>query len=152
MRYEFRVYLDDRAGPVRLAGTGPTAAGALHTLVTGLAARGVGVARLDTDDWVTLADIAGRTGYTREAVRLWARGRAGPGGFPAPLNPGRRTLFYSWAEVAPWLPRRVGAATGPTDLAAAGVALHLRRLLAGTADPRSVLALAAPACGCRRAG
>lgn len=56
------------------------------------------------DDQVTLLDIARRAGRSREAVRLWAAGRRGPGGFPAPswTSPsGER--FWSWRAVAAWL-------------------------------------------------
>jgi hypothetical protein len=56
------------------------------------------------DDQVTMLDIARRAGRSREAVRLWASGKRGPGGFPAPswTSPsGER--FWSWPEVAAWL-------------------------------------------------
>lgn len=56
------------------------------------------------DDWVTLLDIADRAGRSREAARLWATGKRGPSGFPAPwwISPsGER--FWSWGGVARWL-------------------------------------------------
>jgi len=56
------------------------------------------------DDQVAMLDIARRAGCTREAVRLWAAGKRGPGGFPAPAwtSPsGER--FWCWPEVAAWL-------------------------------------------------
>jgi hypothetical protein len=65
--------------------------------------RAVGVA---CDDMVTLLHIAGRAGVTREAVRLWAVGQRGPGGFPEPIfttNAGER--LWDWSEVARWLAR-----------------------------------------------
>ncbi len=143
--YELTLYLDDRRGPVRLIRGGHTLAGAVYATVAALEARGVRVTRLDADDWVTLHDLAVRIGRSRETVRLWAHGRAGPGGFPPPVNPGRRTLFYSWAEVGPWLYRRAGVPLDPgavrPDLAAAALALQLRALLPRTRDPVSILAL-----------
>jgi hypothetical protein len=53
---------------------------------------------------VTMLDIACRARCTREAVRLWAAGKRGPGGFPAPswTSPGGER-FWSWPEVAAWL-------------------------------------------------
>lgn len=57
--------------------------------------------RLDADDWLTLADIAARTGVSRELARLWSIGKHGPGNFPPPLNPARDTRFFSWLETAP---------------------------------------------------
>jgi len=67
--------------------------------VPGLLVIGAGM-----DDQVTMLDIARRAGCTREAVRLWAAGRRGPGGFPAPTwtSPGGER-FWSWPEVAVWL-------------------------------------------------
>jgi hypothetical protein len=56
-----------------------------------------------TEDLVTLADIAERTGRTLAAVDLWVRGRRGPGDFPAPRVPRARAAMFSWAEVATWL-------------------------------------------------
>src|SRR5437667_10079785 len=75
-----------------------SAARAIET-VPGLMVIGAG-----QDDQVTLLDIARRISHSREAVRLWAAGKRGPGGFPAPLwtSPsGER--FWSWREVARWL-------------------------------------------------
>jgi hypothetical protein len=67
--------------------------------VPGLLVTGAG-----QDDQVAMLDIARRAGCTREAVRLWAAGKRGPGGFPAPTwtSPGGER-FWSWPEVATWL-------------------------------------------------
>lgn len=110
-------------------------------------AMGLRPVRLDADDWVTLADIADRVGRSRETVRLWSTGRLGRGDFPAPLNPGRDTTFFSWVEVAAWLYAGQPGSTGARDepvLAALNLALQLRRLLPWLSRPRSVLALAFP--------
>jgi hypothetical protein len=63
--------------------------------------RAVGV---KCDNMVTLIDIAKRAGVTREAVRLWAVGQRGPGGFPKPLlvTTGGEKL-WDWQHVARWL-------------------------------------------------
>jgi hypothetical protein len=56
------------------------------------------------DDQVTMLDIARRAQCSREAVRLWAAGKRGPGGFPEPrwTSPGGER-FWSWPAVAAWL-------------------------------------------------
>jgi hypothetical protein len=91
---------------------------------------GLGPLRLCAGDWVTLQDVADRIGRSREAVRLWSIGRNAPGGFPPPLNPGSKTEFYSWAEVAPWL-RHKGLDIPHVEpiLAAMNLALQLRHLV-----------------------
>jgi len=88
------------------------------------------VVRVADRDWLTLAEIGARIGRSREIVRLWALGRRGPGGFPAPLEPDRDTSYYSWAQVSPWLRERMGYDL-PEDepiLAATNLALQLRAL------------------------
>jgi hypothetical protein len=87
--------------------------------------------RLDADDWLTLADIAARTGVSRELVRLWSIGKQGPGRFPPPLNPARDTKFYSWWETSAWIRRHT--TYDPCDhpepvLVAMNLALQLRRM------------------------
>jgi hypothetical protein len=67
--------------------------------VPGLRVTGVG-----QEDLVSMLDIAHRAQRSREAVRLWAAGKRGPGGFPAPTwrSPsGER--FWSWPDVAWWV-------------------------------------------------
>ena len=67
--------------------------------VPGLRVTGAG-----QEDLVSLLDIAHRARRSREAVRLWAAGKRGPGGFPAPAwrSPsGER--FWSWPDVAWWI-------------------------------------------------
>jgi hypothetical protein len=63
--------------------------------------RAVGV---KCDNMVTQLDIAKRTGVSREAVRLWAVGERGAGGFPAPLmiTTGGEKV-WDWEQVAPWI-------------------------------------------------
>ncbi|GAA4680191.1 helix-turn-helix transcriptional regulator [Phytohabitans rumicis] len=82
----------------------PMAADAIASAVRDLDSIGVTARRLLDQDLLTLADIADRIGRSREAVRRYAAGTRGPGGFPAPVNPAREgTVFYRWSEVAPWL-------------------------------------------------
>jgi hypothetical protein len=63
------------------------------------AAVGVTGFRLDSRDLVTLADVGRRIGKTRQSISLYARGKLGPGGFPAPEINAKDPL-YSWADVA----------------------------------------------------
>ena len=68
--------------------------------------RAVGV---ECDNMVTMLDIANRAGVSREAVRLWAAGQRGPGGFPKPVlvTTGGESL-WDWEQVAPWIERHRG--------------------------------------------
>jgi hypothetical protein len=69
--------------------------------VPGLCATGVAC-----DDMVTLVNIADRARVTREAVRLWATGQRGPGGFPEPIfRTDAAEGVWDWSEVARWLAR-----------------------------------------------
>ncbi|MEJ3745521.1 hypothetical protein WEI85_19795 [Actinomycetes bacterium KLBMP 9797] len=100
--------------------------------------------RLDAGDWMTLADIGRRIGFSREMVRLWAVGQSGPGGFPPPLNPGCETRFYSWVEVHAWLFDRLGlplADGGEPVLEAMNLTLQLRNLLPRLTRPEAILRL-----------
>jgi hypothetical protein len=56
------------------------------------------------EDMVSMLDIAHRTKRSREAVRLWAAGKRGPGGFPVPAwkSPGGER-FWRWPDVAYWV-------------------------------------------------
>jgi hypothetical protein len=68
--------------------------------VPGLRAIGV-----HCENIVSLADIAGRAGVSREAARLWSTGRRGPGGFPDAVVASPRTgeKGWDWLQVAAWL-------------------------------------------------
>jgi hypothetical protein len=91
---------------------------------------GLRALRVVTSDWVTAAEIAHRVGRSRETVRLWAAARIGPGGFPPPLNPGSATMYWSWAEVLPWLRTRMNFDLPDEEptLVAADLTLRLREL------------------------
>ncbi|MGQ0805943.1 MAG: helix-turn-helix transcriptional regulator [Actinomycetota bacterium] len=67
---------------------------------TGLGYRVVGI---EPDDLLTAAEIAERTGRTRESVRLLVSGERGPGNFPPPISRLRtRNRLWRWSEVAAW--------------------------------------------------
>jgi hypothetical protein len=78
--------------------------------VPGLRVTGAG-----QEDLVSLLDIAHRARRSREAVRLWATGKRGPGGFPTPKwrSPsGER--FWSWPDVAWWIAKHLHLAVEVT--------------------------------------
>jgi hypothetical protein len=78
--------------------------------VPGLIVTGAG-----QDDLVSIPGIARRAQRSREAVRLWAAGKRGPGGFPAAEwhSPGGER-FWSWAKVARWIRENMNLAVDRT--------------------------------------
>ncbi len=70
----------------------------------GSVAPGARLTRIEPTSLVSLAAIADRVGLTREAVRLYATGHRGRGGFPSPVNhiDGVTRLWW-WPDVARWL-------------------------------------------------
>ncbi len=70
---------------------------------------GVRTVRVLPDEYVTLAEIAQRTGRTRESARLLSIGERGPGGFPPPAARGaERNKLWRWPEVAAWFASALG--------------------------------------------
>jgi predicted DNA-binding transcriptional regulator AlpA len=55
------------------------------------------------DELVSMADIAGRTGRSRQSVSMLVSGQRGPGGFPRPAAGNVRSPLWHWADVAAWL-------------------------------------------------
>ena len=91
---------------------------------------GVSVVRVADAGLVSMADIASRTGRTRESVRLLITGARGPGGFPAPIiDPRSRYRLWRWSDVTHWLTTRLGEADIPDDrfMIAVNASLELRR-------------------------
>ena len=65
---------------------------------------GLAVVRLEDGDLVSMAEIAERTGRTRESVRLLVAGERGPGDFPLPVNdPKHPNRLWRWSEVNRWM-------------------------------------------------
>ena len=97
------------------------------------AADGLRVARVEPDELVTAADIARRTGRSRESVRLLINGERGAGRFPTPVSGvHRRSRLWRWSAVVDWLLRHdpkmelTGGDLART-IAAVNGALELRR-------------------------
>lgn len=90
------------------------------------------ILRVEPDDLATIAAIAERVGRSHESVRLLARGKRGPGGFPAPAGKlDGKTQVWRWSEVARWFEENlepVGAHTHAAFLAAVNDVLDLRRV------------------------
>jgi hypothetical protein len=62
------------------------------------------IVRIEPDNLVTMATIAGRCGRTRESIRLLANEDRGPGGFPPPVAyVDERTRLWHWPDIARWL-------------------------------------------------
>lgn len=91
---------------------------------------GVEVVRIADAGLVSMADIARRTGRTREGVRLLVTGARGPGGFPPPVtDPRSRDRLWRWSDVERWLAASLGeetAAMADHALAAINASLELR--------------------------
>jgi hypothetical protein len=109
----------------------PSLVDAIVTAVRDLHCAGLEPVRVsEDDDVVTLGVIAQRVGRSETAVRGWADGLTGPGGFPAPIVEHARRSCYRWSEVAPWLKVHFGheAPDVTTTLRAVNLALELRAM------------------------
>ena len=91
---------------------------------------GVRVVRIADAGLVSMADVAARTGRTREGVRLLVTGARGPGGFPPPVtDPRGRYRLWRWSDVERWLAASLGEAAATEEdhlLAAINASLELR--------------------------
>ena len=79
---------------------------AILSAVEAIEKAGIGarVIRVEPDDLVTAAEIADRTGRTRESIRLLAAGKRGPGGFPSPVRgTSTKARLWRWIDVLAWM-------------------------------------------------
>lgn len=97
------------------------------------AVRGLRVTGAGQDDLVSALEIGQRTGRSREAVRLWAAGKRGPGGFPAAAweSPGGER-FWHWRDVARWAREQMNLAVEvvPDEIRVADEVLKARQAMA----------------------
>lgn len=63
---------------------------------------GLEVLHVDPDELVWAAEIAERTGRTRQNVDQLIRGQRGPGAFPPPASHATRNPLWRWSEVEAW--------------------------------------------------
>ena len=76
---------------------------ALSTAVASVAKAGATVDRVEPDPFVSLADIAARTGMSRAAMTQYSKGQRSAG-FPAPVaKVTSDSPLWDWAAVAHWL-------------------------------------------------
>jgi hypothetical protein len=109
---------------------------------------GIRVVHVEPEEFVSASAIAGRTGRTRESVRLLVEGKRGPGGFPAPVAwVDAKTRLWRWSDVAEWfrsaLGQEVPHAEGADFLAALNAALEVRKRAPRLADGEERDAIAA---------
>ena len=111
---------------------GPTLVDAIVSAVRDLDVVGiVPIEVAEDDDVVSLAVVAQRIGRRPDAVRRWAAGETGPGGFPAAVISHPQPVGYRWSEVSPWLTLHYGVpVVDPADtLTAINLALRLRSMI-----------------------
>lgn len=92
-------------GVVRLGFTrkAKSFAEAVHRALRDLRRCGFRVARVETEDLVSAAEIAARMKRSRESVRLLIEGRRGPGNFPPPVSTvGERFRLWRSSQVERW--------------------------------------------------
>ena len=106
---------------------------------------GLRATRVEPDELVTAGEVASRSGLSREAIRLYALGKRGPGGFPRPVAAlQQKSPLYRWSDVAAWLDRLPGGTkrldTAEADsIAFLNAALDLRRLAASVPDAEAAI-------------
>ncbi len=61
------------------------------------------VKRVAPEDYANAAEIARRTGFSREYIRKLINGEKGPGGFPTAIASFGNTFLWQWEDVVTWL-------------------------------------------------
>jgi len=60
------------------------------------------------DELVSMADIAERTGRSRQSVSMLVSGQRGSGRFPRPVAGNVRSPLWHWADIASWFQNSAG--------------------------------------------
>lgn len=116
---------------------------ALVTALRDVESTGLRVAAVESEDLVSVKEIAERVGRSAESVRLLAHGERGPGGFPPPMSTAGWTL-YSWAQVARWFAEHYQLDTEyDRILAAADLLVRARAILRGDAEAAELVKIVA---------
>ena len=72
--------------------------------ITEVESVGLRVERVEPGDFVTAAEIARRSGRSRESIRQLIGAERGPGSFPPPVSSvTTRSPLWRWSDVAAWL-------------------------------------------------
>lgn len=91
------------------------------------------VLRVEPDELVSAADIAERTGRSRQSISSLISGTRGPGAWPRPVAGNVRSPLWRWSDVAAWFEAFDGSQTvgreQATFLAAVNELLAARRAL-----------------------
>lgn len=95
---------------------------------------GIRVLRVEGEELVSQADIAERTGRSRQAVNHWIKRDANSSGFPQPAHgASSRSPLWRWTDVQDWLGGVAAPMNGDESLP-----LPTRRLLlVATSTPKS---------------
>lgn len=80
----------------------PSYEDAVLTAITDTTAAGLDVMRVDPEMLVAAADIAERTGRSRQYISQLIAGQRGPGGWPQPMAGNVRSPLWRWSDVAAW--------------------------------------------------
>lgn len=100
------------------------------------------VIRRVEQDFVSIPDIAERTGRSRESIRLLVEGKRGPGEFPTPAGViGSGIRFWAWAAVLDWFSDRLGDDLGERGVTPAEAARFDADLLRQADEVSGVSAL-----------
>lgn len=87
----------------------PTLLGAVTSAIADVeTVPGLEVLHIDPDELVWAAEIAERTGRTRQNIDQLIRGQRGPGGFPPPASHATRNPLWRWSDVEAWFARYEG--------------------------------------------
>lgn len=106
---------------------------AVLSAINQVEAAGFEVLRVEPDELVSAADIAERTGRSRQSVSSLISGLRGPGGWPRPVAGNVRSPLWRWTDVAGWFEGFDGSQTVDMQqaafLAAVNEVLATRRAL-----------------------
>ncbi|MEX1008034.1 MAG: XRE family transcriptional regulator [Acidimicrobiia bacterium] len=75
---------------------------AILSAIAEVESAGFDVLRVEPDEVVSAADIAERTGRSRQSVSSLINGTRGPGGWPRPVAGNVRSPLWRWSDVGSW--------------------------------------------------
>lgn len=67
------------------------------------------------DELVSMADVAERTGRSRQSISMLVSGERGPGDFPPPVAGNVRSPLWHWADVSLWFDAQAGGDASSED-------------------------------------